>query len=339
MNQANFFDNESGLATRRNVQRRGQSVGALFGGSAFKIPSWRRCFLFGMIAVCVTVGTVGLCHQLGWISLLVCQVVELGAVVTFCAPLFLLRPLFTGVIALRGSIVFGFSFLVAFQLCRILATLQVEGVLILWVPMLDLLPIVQPLLLALGAVLLLSGFIFTLLDSGKALGAVASDRDRIASFGARQEEANRALKRILEEKATESVIALSEHRQAEHDKVRLEHQLSQSHKMRAVGTLAGGVAHDFNNILTAILGYADLGGRKAQPDSKEKFYFDEVQRAGMRAKELVRQLLLFSHQGTEDSVAVDLRVLVRDIISELLTVLPDNIRVETDFINSSTKGT
>ena len=64
-----------------------------------------------MIAVCVSVGTVGLCHQVGWISLLVCQVVELGAVVTLCVSIFLLRPLFTGVIALRGSIVLGFLIL------------------------------------------------------------------------------------------------------------------------------------------------------------------------------------------------------------------------------------
>ena len=76
----------------------------------------------------------------------------------------------------------------------------------------------------------------------------------------------------------------------------LEQQLAQSQKMEALGTLAGGVAHDFNNILAAILGNADLARQDLAPGAPSRQSLHEISTAARRGRELVRQILAFSRQ-------------------------------------------
>jgi PAS domain S-box-containing protein len=78
------------------------------------------------------------------------------------------------------------------------------------------------------------------------------------------------------------------------EKRRLEEQLAQSHKLESIGRLAGGVAHDFNNMLTVILGYAELAAGSAQGGTKD--LIEGIRQAGVRAQHLTNQLLAFARR-------------------------------------------
>jgi len=80
----------------------------------------------------------------------------------------------------------------------------------------------------------------------------------------------------------------------------LEAQLIQAQRMEAIGTLAGGIAHDFNNILAVVIGYSELAKMKVPEGSDVISDLDEVLKAGNRAKNLVQQILTFSHQREEE---------------------------------------
>ncbi|MCF8041948.1 MAG: response regulator [Desulfarculaceae bacterium] len=94
-----------------------------------------------------------------------------------------------------------------------------------------------------------------------------------------------------------TITDITERKRAEEDKTRLESQLRHSQKMEAVGTLAGGIAHEFNNLLAAIMGYAELAQDDAQGQPKVQENLDEIVVASLRAKDLIGQLLTFSRKG------------------------------------------
>jgi PAS domain S-box-containing protein len=89
---------------------------------------------------------------------------------------------------------------------------------------------------------------------------------------------------------------ITERKQAEEEKAKLEAQLRQSQKMEAVGLLAGGIAHDFNNILTAIIGYASLLQMKIKEDEHLKPHAEQILAASQRAANLTQSLLAFSRK-------------------------------------------
>jgi PAS domain S-box-containing protein len=110
---------------------------------------------------------------------------------------------------------------------------------------------------------------------------------------------------------------------------RLEAQLRQSQKMEAIGQLAGGVAHDFNNLVTAILGYsrlvaADLAER---PDLRD--YVDQIHKAGERAAALTRQLLAFSRNQALRPQVVALNTVVAGIETMLRRLIGEDIELVT----------
>ena len=117
-------------------------------------------------------------------------------------------------------------------------------------------------------------------------------------------------------------------RQAEEEKGQLEASLRQAQKMEAVGQLAGGVAHDFNNVLTAILGYADLllaGDRLADG---ERGFLLEIQKAAEHAAGLTSQLLAFSRRQVSRPELVSLNDVLSRTTSMLGRLLPENITLQ-----------
>ncbi|MFP5212197.1 MAG: ATP-binding protein, partial [Acidobacteriota bacterium] len=130
------------------------------------------------------------------------------------------------------------------------------------------------------------------------------------------------------------VSYVSVNRDVTHE-IALEAQLRQSQKMEAIGTLAGGIAHDFNNILGVILGFTELALLRLKP--KEPIYeaLQSVVSAGLRAKDLVRQILVFSHPAQEERQPLRIGTIIKEAIKMLRASLPTTIEVSCD-IESST---
>ncbi len=110
-----------------------------------------------------------------------------------------------------------------------------------------------------------------------------------------------------------------------------EEQLRQAQKMEAIGILAGGVAHDFNNILTAILGYGQLLLRRLGPDSPHQDTVREIISAGDRASALTGQLLAFSRRQILEPKVLDLNQVVRNMEKMLRRLIGEDIEFMTAF--------
>jgi PAS domain S-box-containing protein len=115
---------------------------------------------------------------------------------------------------------------------------------------------------------------------------------------------------------------------------RLHEQLRQAQKMEAIGQLAGGVAHDFNNMLTAILGYTELLTDQIGPDKAIGRDLHEITAAAKRAAALTRQLLAFSRKQVVAMVAVDLTHVVRTVTPMLQRLLGERIAIRTTLADS-----
>ena len=115
------------------------------------------------------------------------------------------------------------------------------------------------------------------------------------------------------------------------ERKKLEEQFRQSQKMEAVGRLAGGVAHDFNNILTAILGYSDLLGASLSASNPLREEVEGIRNAAQKASALTRQLLAFSRKQVLVVETVDLNSLVRDMERMLRRVIGEDVRIRTSY--------
>ncbi len=128
--------------------------------------------------------------------------------------------------------------------------------------------------------------------------------------------------------SVEDIIALKE---AEVEKNLLTEQLRQSQKMEAIGTLAGGVAHDFNNILSAVIGYTELTRRNPNCDAKSSENLGHVLTAADRARDLVKQILMFSRKGAENRKPIQLHLVIEEAVKLLRKTIPSTITINLDI--------
>ncbi len=111
----------------------------------------------------------------------------------------------------------------------------------------------------------------------------------------------------------------------------LEAQLFQAQKLETIGTLAGGIAHDFNNILTGILGFTEIASLSLSEDHPAHSDLEEVRKAGMRAKDLVAQILTFARQKNAQQVPLELSDAVTEALKLVRASTPSTIEIERDL--------
>ncbi len=108
----------------------------------------------------------------------------------------------------------------------------------------------------------------------------------------------------------------------------VERHLRQSQKLEAIGTLSGGIAHDFNNILGAILGFTELSIDDSPPDSPIQDNLQEIKKAGLRGRDLVKQILAFSRTRLQEFKPTQVGDLVRDTYQLLRASTPSTIDIQ-----------
>jgi len=121
---------------------------------------------------------------------------------------------------------------------------------------------------------------------------------------------------------------ISERRQVESERSRLEEAYRQAQKMEAIGTLAGGIAHDFNNLLTAIFGYADMLRYQVHDNPQAEESIGVIEKAATRARDLTSQLLGFARKGRYQAVPVDLNDSIQEVFALLRRSLDRNIEIK-----------
>jgi PAS domain S-box-containing protein len=128
-----------------------------------------------------------------------------------------------------------------------------------------------------------------------------------------------------------AIYDITDRKQVEEEKKELERKLIQSQKMEAVGRLAGGISHDFNNILTAIIGYVDLLMMQQDLHDNHLRYLSEIRKSGERAASLTQQLLAYSRKQVLQPKIINLNQLITELNRLLGRLIGENIRLVNDL--------
>jgi PAS domain S-box-containing protein len=120
-------------------------------------------------------------------------------------------------------------------------------------------------------------------------------------------------------------------RQSQQDKQRLETQIYNSQKLESLGVLAGGIAHDFNNVLMPIMGYVELALEDVPQGSQVSHNLECVMTAAERARDLVSQILVFSRQDEDATFPTHLTSMVKETTQLLRASLPASIQIKAEL--------
>ena len=119
------------------------------------------------------------------------------------------------------------------------------------------------------------------------------------------------------------------------ERKKLESQVFQAQKMESIGKLAGGIAHNFNNILASILGFSDLALDEVEKGSSIEDDLHEIYAGGLRAKEIVKQILAFARQSDENVKPTRVDTIIIEALKLICPVTPTTIEIRQDIVSSS----
>lgn len=122
--------------------------------------------------------------------------------------------------------------------------------------------------------------------------------------------------------------------ESERDRRHLEAQFRQSQKLEALGTLAGGIAHDLNNILTPIIGYSEIANQTTAPDHPLKTSLEIIEKSAKRAAGLIRQILAFTRKQVMEPAPINLSMLINDFSKMLRRLIRVDVKMEFDLAES-----
>jgi PAS domain S-box-containing protein len=120
---------------------------------------------------------------------------------------------------------------------------------------------------------------------------------------------------------------ITDRKHAEENEVLLQNQLQQAQKMESIGRLAGGVAHDFNNMLTIIVGHSELGLSRLDPNHQVRDDFIEIRRTAERSADLTRQLLAFARKQTIAPNVLNLNETISGTLKMLQRLIGEDINL------------
>ncbi|MBW2701815.1 MAG: PAS domain S-box protein [Deltaproteobacteria bacterium] len=123
---------------------------------------------------------------------------------------------------------------------------------------------------------------------------------------------------------------ISNIKRAQEQEFRLEAKLQQAQKLESLGVLAGGVAHDFNNLIMSVLGFADLALQEPSLSQELIGHLEQIRKTSYRATEFTRQLLAYTGRGRLSAESLDLSFLVLDTADMLKVNLPGHAKLELD---------
>jgi PAS domain S-box-containing protein len=139
------------------------------------------------------------------------------------------------------------------------------------------------------------------------------------------EEIHRELEERVRQRTVELEKAHEQLRAEVAEREKAESYLRQAQKLEALGTLAGGIAHDFNNILAAMIGFAELMKDRMPEGSRQREHAGKIVRAGVRGRDLVRQMLTFSRQAEQTRKPLRLATIVKESAKLLRSSTPSTI--------------